>query len=723
MREALLRLVPVALLTVAGCTNSLNYAPPGGALGCSDPGAICSVGYDDVGDGGPALAASFVDPVGLAYDADGNLYVADRAQNRIRRIDAASGEITTIAGTGEESYAFVEGRDATETHASSPVAVAVTTDGTVFWTDEVSCVLYAISPTSGTVSIAAGGYCGFGTATTPDAAIFDFDSGSRLRAHGNDLLIPNTQQNQMRYWNRGAADVVVGGTTVPAGEILTVSNSQGVRDGAVASDGTLYVLEADYLDCRVKRYSPAAVLSAVVGSLLSDGAPCGQTGDGGAAVSAQTTYPGSLLLDEAADLLFVADDSGRVRAVNLSGSTTTYATVALGTGGIASIAGQDSYNWITLDGGPALAQEFRDAPGQLVFDPNGDVVIADSENGVLRRLNALDGTMSVIAGFAEQGTLAGYLNAPASLAVLPDGDVLVAGRSARVWRLSGGNREVFAGTGDAVFSGDGGPAANAGLWATSVTADENGRVFIADAVNHRVRIVDPLSGTISTVAGNGGGGSGGDGGLASSASFDGPYAVAIDSSGNLFIADDSRIRYVNFGLGPITVAGVVVLPQSIDTIAGGNGNSYSGDGGPALGAALNMSPYGEISNGMAVEGRTLYFADTYNNRIRAVDLDTGIIDTVVGSGAPGLDAVGFPVGIAIHDGFLYWAQEDGDVVKRLELGTGNVEVVAGDGNTGYFGEGVAASRSQLIEPQGLAIDGSGAIFVTDLSHRVRRIIP
>lgn len=719
MRAAVLRPAALVLLLAGGCKNSLNYAPPG-ALDCGDPGAICSVGYDDVGDGGPAIAASLVDPAALAYDAAGNLFVADREQNRIRRIDAASGEISTVVGTGEETYAFVEGLPAAESIAGSPISVAVTDDGTVFWSDEESCVLYAVSPTSGTVSVAAGSRCGGGGGTTPDGAVFDFDGSSHLRARGNDLVIASTYQNQIRYWNRGIAPVVVGGITAQPGLITTVATAATTRDAAVASDGTIYVVEADYSGCRLRRLSPVGTVTFLVGN--GGFSTCGAAGDGGPSTSAQLLYPSGVALDEDAGLLFVADDSGRVRVVNL-GSNTTWGTVALGTGGIASVAGQASYDWIVTDGTLATSQEFRSRPAQPVLDPNGDLVVADPGNGLLRRINAVDGTMTVIAGFAETGTLAGYLNAPASLAQLPDGDLLVAGRSARAWRFSGDDRELFFGNGDPVFSGDGGPAANAGGWASGITADAAGRVFIADNRNHRVRIVDPLSGTISTVAGNGGAGAGGDGGLASSASFNGPHAVVVDSSGNLVIADEDRIRYVNLGLGSITIAGVVIAPQSIDTIAGGFGLTYFGDGGLATDAGLNLNQSSEYSNGMFIEGRTLYFADTINNRIRAIDLQSGIIETVIGSGAGGEDGVGRPVGIALRGDWLYWAQDDGNLVKRFNLDTAEIEVMGGDGNTGYFGEGVAASRSQLIDPQGLVVTGNGTLFVTDMSHRVRRINP
>lgn len=712
-------LAGVSLVLIAsGCKNSLNYAPPGGAIGCSDPGAICGVGYADVGDGGPMLEASLVDPTAVAYDASGNFYIADRSQNRIRKVDTA-GVITTIAGTGEEHYGFVAGLPGPESVVASPIAVAVTDDGSVFWTDERTCTLYALSPTSGNVVVAAGGACADGSGTLPQDVRFRFSPCSRLRARGNDLVIASTYRNEVRYWNRGAADVTVAGVLVPPGRLSVVGAGGDVCDAAVASDGSLFTLEAEYLNCRMRRYNPGGGFGYIAGV-----GGCGNGGDGGPASAAELNYPTGIALDEANDVVLVTDNSGRVRAVNLSGGSTTYASASLTTAGIMTIAGQTALDWLVDDGVAASAQAFRGAPHSPTLAPDGNLVVADPRNGVIRRIDVTDGTMSVIAGFAGGATREEYENAPSSVTVLPGGDVLVASRNARVWRYRGGDREVFAGTGDPAFAGDGTAAPLAGVWATGITSDDEGRVFIADARNHRLRIVDPESGSISTVAGNGNDYPDGEGGPALNASFDGPYNSLVDSSGNIFIADADRISYVNLAISAITIAGVVVLPGNIEIIAGGNGESFYGDGGPATAAAIRTNTYNtDFATGMAIHDRALYFADTLNDRIRKVDLDTGIIETVIGSGAGGIDAVGGPVGLAIDGGWLYWAQLDGNVVKRMELPGGAPEIVAGDGNRGYFGEGIHATRAQLIEPQGLAIGRNGNLYVTDGSHRVRRIVP
>ena len=712
--------VSLALVVSAGgCKNSLNYAPPGGALGCGDPGAICGVGYDDVGDGGPALEASLVDPSALAYDAAGNLYIADRSQNRIRKVDATTGEISTVAGTGEESYAFVPGLPGPESIAASPISVAVTDDGNVWWSDVRTCSIYGVSATSGNAFLAAGNGCTGGGGTLPSDVRFSFDVCSKIRARGNDLVIAATYNNQVRYWNRGSAPTTVAGITVQPGQIQSVAAALDPCDAVVATDGTLFTVDTEYLECRMRKVDPAGALSFIAGN-----AGCGNGGDGADAFSSQLNYSTGIAYDEPNDAVLVTDNSGRLRVVNLLAGNRTYGTISLSTSGIATLAGQTGYDWLLSDGGPANAQAFRSVPRSPVINPlDGNLALVDPGNGVVREIDLATGNMAVIVGFAGGTTRAEYPNAPSAVAVLPGGDVLMAARNARVWRLSGGSREVFAGTGDPAFSGDGTAAPNAGVWATGLHVDGDGRVFISDARNHRLRLVDPLSGTISTVSGNGNDYVSGDGGPAVNASFDGPYNALVDSSGNLFVADADRIRYINLGVAPIVIAGVTIGPGNIETIAGGNGEDYYGDGGPALDAAIRTNTANtDFATGLVLDGRTLYFSDTLNNRIRRVDLDTGIIDTVVGSATGGLDGVGRPVGLGIHDGYLYWAQVDGNVVKRLALPSGAPEIVAGDGNRGYFGEGVHASQAQFIDPQGLTV-GNGYIYVTDGSHRVRRIVP
>ena len=174
---------------------------------------------------------------------------------------------------------------------------------------------------------------------------------------------------------------------------------------------------------------------------------------------------------------------------------------------------------------------------------------------------------------------------------------------------------TVAGNGITGFSGDGGPAASASLaLPQGVAVDASGGIYIADTGNHRIRKVD-LTGVITTIAGNGAAGYSGDYGPAMSASLNSPEGVAVDSSGNIFIADtgNSRIRKIN-------------VSGAIETVAGNGTRAYSGDGGPAISASLN-SPQAIAADASG----NVYIADTGNHRIRKMDA-SGLITTIAGNG-------------------------------------------------------------------------------------------
>jgi hypothetical protein len=275
---------------------------------------------------------------------------------------------------------------------------------------------------------------------------------------------------------------------------------------------------------------------------------------------------------------------------------------------------------------------------------------------------------------------------------------------------------TFAGTGTGGFSGDGGPATSAQLQNPGgVAVDASGSLYVADALNHRVRKVDG-SGTITTVAGTGIGGFSGDGGQATSAELNYPYGVAIDSDGNLYIGDtyNGRVRKVD-GSGTIT------------TVAGTGAFGFSGDGGAATSAELYY-PYG-----VAVDGSgTLYIADSGNSAVRRVD-GSGTITTIAGTGTAGFSGDGGqatsaeldgPHGVVPDDsGNLYVADAGNNRVRRVD-GSGTITTIAGTGTAGFSGDGGQATSADLNLTQGtgLAVDGSANLYVADtLNNRVRKI--
>ena len=268
---------------------------------------------------------------------------------------------------------------------------------------------------------------------------------------------------------------------------------------------------------------------------------------------------------------------------------------------------------------------------------------------------------------------------------------------------------TFAGSVKGGFSGDGGPVNEAELTMPSdLFLDEKGVLYIVG--DGRIRRVG-LDGIITTIAGTGERGFSGDGGLATEASFDRPVDVAVDSKGNIYIADpgNNRIRRVD-------VNGIIT------TIAGTGEGAFSGDGGPAIEAAL-LRP-----SGVAVDSDgNVYIADTGNNRVRKVNAFSGIITTIAGTDIGGFDGDGgpateakldSPVGIAIDGQDIYIADQSNNRIRRVGL-TGIITTIAGRGDFDFSGDGGLATDAAL-RPSDVAVDSKGNIYIADTgNHRIR----
>ena len=221
-----------------------------------------------------------------------------------------------------------------------------------------------------------------------------------------------------------------------------------------------------------------------------------------------------------------------------------------------------------------------------------------------------------------------------------------------------------------------------------------------------------LNSLITTVAGNGVQGYSGDGGAATNASLSYPSGVAVDASGNLFIADyyNNRIRQVDSS-GLIT------------TVAGNGTAAYSGDGGPATNASLSYpSDLALDANG------NLFIADTQNSVIRQVDTN-GLITTVAGNGTAAYSGDGgvatnaslsYPSGVAVDaSGDLFIADRNNHCIRQVDT-NGLITTVAGDGAQGYSGDGAAATNANLSYPSGVAVDASGNLLIADTGNQCIR---
>ncbi|NCX94789.1 MAG: hypothetical protein EBX41_00005, partial [Chitinophagia bacterium] len=337
-------------------------------------------------------------------------------------------------------------------------------------------------------------------------------------------------------------------------------------------------------------------------------------------------------------------------------------------------------------------------------------------------LGAKAQVISTIAGNGSHGfsgdggaaTAAGLSN-PFGVAVDASGNVYIADRDDHCIRKvnTSGIISTIAGDGygsggSGRYSGDGGAATAASLnEPVCVAVDASGNVYIADTHNNRIRKVN-TSGIISTIAGNGSSyGYSGDGGAATAASLYYPYGVAVDASGNVYISyNDNRIRKVN-------TSGI------ISTIAGNGSNGYSGDGGAATAASLR-SP-----NGVAVDASgNVYFADYYNYRIRKVNT-SGVISTIAGNGSNGYSGDGGaataaslynPQGVAVDaSGNVYIADAHNHRIRKVNT-SGVITTIAGNGSYGYSGDGGAATAASLADPIGVAVDVSGNLYIADITN-------
>ncbi len=369
--------------------------------------------------------------------------------------------------------------------------------------------------------------------------------------------------------------------------------------------------------------------------------------------------------------------------INNSSTVNVPAFSTLLPGEITTVAGGGTWGY-SGDGGPATSAKL-DSPDSVAVDAAGNLYIADTQNNVIRKVDP-SGIITTVAGNGTEG-----------------------------------------------YSGDGGPATGAELARPyGVAVDAAGNLYIADMMNNVIRKVD-ANGVITTIAGNGyckypypkylvgnSGGYSGDGGLATKAELDAPEAVAVDASGNLYIADtyNHRIRKVD-------------TSGTITTVAGnGQGNAllggYSGDGGPVTGAELAQPV------GVAVDAAgNLYIADLNNNRIRKVD-PSGIITTVAGGGTilgyssnpePATSAEIAPFGMAMDAAGNLYITDGFQCIRKMDTTTGAITTVAGNvNNPGYSGDGGPATGAELNSPTGVAVDASGNIYIADQNNnRIREV--
>ena len=566
------------------------------------------------GDRDAATAAQLNMPTGVAVTADdATVYIADRGNHRIRKVDVATRVITTVAGTEIAGFSG-DTRAATAAVLNNPFDVAVDGDGNVYIADtdnhrirKVTVATGIIDTIAGSGSYGAGngGYSGDGEDVPATEARLNTPIGVTVDGDGN-VYIGDFRNHRVRKVTvaTGKIDYIAGnGTAGFSGDLGQAKEAQlhfpyGL---AVASDGTVYI--TDVSNNRIRKVATDGVITTVAGS----GAGSGDIyEDGIQATAARLKNPRDVALDSSGNFYIAMEgenNQGAIRKVDTAGVITT-------------VAGGWAYGF-SGDGGPATAAKLRAARG-VGLDSSGNLYISDLVNDRIRKVD----TRGIITTFASTG-----IEGPRGLAVDSDDNVYVA-QEHRILKIDGSTDPptitTVAGGATSGDSGDGGAATSAQLnEPQGVAVDSDGNIYIADTKNDRVRKVDVSVDppTINAFAGTGDHGFSGDGMAATDAELYAPFDVAVDSDGNVYIADESnhRIRKVD----------VSADPPTISTVAGsgsGSSGSFSGDGGPATSARLNR-PRGVT---VASDG-TVYIADWWNRRIRAVATD-GTISTVAGTG-------------------------------------------------------------------------------------------
>jgi len=493
------------------------------------------------------------------------------------------------------------------------------------------------------------------------------------------------------------------------------------RGVSVDSSGNLFI--ADTFNSRIRRVDAATqTITTVVGTGSNCYPSTATCGDGGPATSAELSNSAGVTVDSSGNL-FIADGGNyRIRRVDAARQTIT---TVVGTGG-------NCYPSTATcgDGGPATAAQVW--PIGVALDTSGNLFIADSANTRIRRVDAATETITTAAGggtggdggLASNSILVGpygvAVDSSGNLLISEDSSLILDNTNCRVRRVDAATQIIttLAGNGSHGFSGDGGLATSAQLntpWGLSVDSSEN--LFIADSDNNRIRRRDAVTQVITTVAGNDTQGFSGDGGPATSAELHLPTGVALDSSENLFIADwgNNRIRRVD------------AVTQVISTVAGNGSQGFSGDGGPATSAEL-CAPYG-----VAVDSSgNLFIADYCNNCIRRVDAVTQVISTVAGNGSQGFSGDGGlatsaqltrPIAVAVDSlGNLFVGDGGNNRIRRVDAVRQVISTVAGNGSQGFSGDGGPATSAALSDFSGVAVDGSGDLFIADFANnRIRKV--
>ena len=707
------------------------------------------------GDGGPASSASLEYPESLALDGS-TLYIADVGSENIRKVDLTTGTISTFAGNGTCS-GNGDGGPALAAVTCNTASLAVDSSHNLYISN-YSSIRQVNAPTGIITTIAGNSYGYSGDGGPASAAGFRGPAGLAFDPAGN-LYIADANNQLIRKITAvngvitGSSIIsTVAGTppqpnTYPAGGYSgdggPATSATFNNPVAIAFDASGNLFIADEYNKVIRE---VAASTGTVSTVVGNGT-CGlANGDGGAATSASVCFPSVVMIDVSGNI-FIADWSERIREVVAAATppSTPAAAPALSlpagnyqTPQTLTITGTTprSSIYVTVDGStpsPASSPGYSvpfDVTGQITvkavalapgYLPSAPVSATYSVSAFAPLITTIAG--NGIQGISTSGTPAQNLEFGGAYGVAVDqtGNLYIADAlGCAIWVVpaSSGTGSIYAGTGTCGFSGDGGPATSATFYNPQALAfDSTGNLYIADQLNGVIRKITTSTGIISTVAGNRSISPTnlGDGGPAISAYLNGPAAIAFDSAGNLYIADsgDNRIREVSANTSIIT------------TVAGNGSFNASGDGGPATSAGIQRP------DSLAVDAvGNIYIGSTNSSRIRKVTAATGKIDSIagfkdlrgdIGDGGLATAAEVAPRALALdRNGNLYISNDPGEI-RMIDPTTGVISRVAGIGFPGYSGDNGAATAAEIYYPNQIAFDPTGNLIYADTMGRIRKL--
>ncbi|MEI6396038.1 MAG: cadherin-like beta sandwich domain-containing protein, partial [Verrucomicrobiota bacterium] len=661
------------------------------------------------GNGG---AAQFSTPMGVAVDADGTVYVADRGNNCIRKITAA-GDVTTLAGSAASGFTDGNGEAA---RFASPRGVAVDASGNVYVADYGNNCIRKITAAGEVTTLAGTNTASFADGTGA-AARFDGPASVAVDASGN-VYVADRGNNRIRKVSSAGVVTTLAGSGAWDFADGPATSAMFKNPSSVAVDAAGYLYVADYGNNRIRKISPGPLPLVLARSGLTG------TTEVPASLSVTGLLPGTTYYYAAVASNVVGTVYGSFLTFTTLSTNASLSGLALSDGTLAPAfaANTVSYTASVPNETTSITVTPTVAQANMTVSVNGTPVTSGTASGPVS-LAAGPNTITVVVTAQDGVTVRNYTVAVTRLPEVPTATTLAAtailstGATLNSTNNPGGYADAFfqvgTSTNEGVVvstfagSGTGGFADGTGVAAQfyypqGVALDADGNIYVADLSNNRIRRITP-AGVVSTVAGAGG--SGYANGPGATALFSSPYGVTVDAAGNVYVSDESnnRIRKVAWD-------GTV---WQVTTLAGSGTIGYQ-DGAPDT-AQFSTPQFLTVD-----AAGNVYVADKLNNCIRKITVVAGVATGV--STLAGKDSFSNPRGVAVDSSTNVYVAATGSQTLVKITPAGVVSTLAGSGVAG-FADGTGAA-AQFNSPRGLAVDAAGNIYVADVSNnRIRKVTP